>query len=102
MLVDGKEIKFSSANSSHQVDITPTVLLNLLESFSMCVRRDGGREFEKNVFFIKTVNKEIHVLKCKLYSEKFGIVPCVLSALSENYITMSVNYVCVCVFVVLL
>lgn len=98
MLVDGKEIKFSSANSSHQVDITPTVLLNLLESFSMGVRR----EFEKNGFFIKTVNKEIHVLKCKLYPERFGIVPCVLSALSENDVTMSVNYLYVCVFVVLL
>lgn len=37
-----------------------------------------------------------------LYSEKLGIVPCVMYALSENYITMNVNYVCACVFVVLL
>lgn len=37
-----------------------------------------------------------------LYSEKLDIVLCVMYSLSENYITMNVNYVYVCVFVVLL
>lgn len=52
MLVDGKEFKFSSASSSHQVNTTPTVLLNLHESFITGVGRDGWGEFDKKKWFI--------------------------------------------------
>lgn len=86
MLVDGKEIKFSSANSSHQVDTTPTVLLNLLESFIMGVGRDGWGEFEKNGFFTKAANKEIHVLKCELSILK-GLALCLMCCLPRLKIT---------------
>lgn len=37
-----------------------------------------------------------------LYSEKLGSVLCVMYSLSENCITMNVNFAYVCVFVVLL
>lgn len=82
-------------------DTTPAVLLNLLESLIMCVV--GGRALRKMVYLLRQRTRKWVFENCKHCIWK-GLALClVLSALFENYITMSVISVwwvsfCVCFY----